>query len=168
LIDGFAGQLSKVSLHYLQNYITHNQRDKIMAIFGRETPLDRPNPGGRGAVFIASEHADESVTSGIKNGAGMVGFGNADGTVTVYFESNKFNESGLQRWEDKCFRAYDRMVKQSPTVNKVTADAENFVQIGFIEGSEILVRNMESLEKWLKRFNVLDSMPAGPEIHSGK
>ncbi len=137
-----------------------------MSTFGRDTPMDRPNPGGRAAVFVPSQDADETVQELLKNGSGMVGFGNADGSVTVYFENNKFNDSSLHSWQNKAFKAYDRMVKRSPTVNKLTCDAANLEQIGFIEGQEILVRNMDSLAAWLKRTNAMDSMPEGPEIHA--
>ncbi len=119
-------------------------------------------------MFVPSEAADETVTGPLKNGAGMVGFGNRDGSVTVYFESNKFNDSSLHKWENKTFKAYDRMVKLSPTVNKLTTDAENLAQVGFIEGQEILVRDMEVLGRWLKRSNAMDTMPEGPNIYAGK
>jgi hypothetical protein len=111
-----------------------------MSTFGRDTPLDRPNPGGRAAVFVPRIDAEEAVADLLKNGSGMAGFGNRDGSVTVYFENNKFNDSSLHSWQNKVFKAYDRMVKGSPTVNKLTCDAANLEQIGFIEGPEILVR----------------------------
>ena len=137
-----------------------------MSIFGRDTPMERPNPGGRAAVFVPKVDADEAVSSKLRNGSGLVGFGNTDGTVTVYFENNKFNDPGLHKWENKLFKSYDRMVKCSPTVNKLTCDASNIVQVGFIEGPEILVRNMEALAAWLERCNALDSMPEAAEIHA--
>ncbi len=137
-----------------------------MSTFGPNTPMERPNPGGRAAVFVPRTDADENVASLVKNGSGMVGFGNLDGSVTVYFENNKFNDSALHAWQSKIFKAYDRMVKAAPTVNKVTCDAGNLTQVGFIEGSEILVRDMEQLLKWLERSHAADSAPAGPEIHA--
>ncbi len=137
-----------------------------MNTFGRDTPMERPNPGGRAAVFVPHPEADEAVREMLKNGSGMVGFGNPDGTVTIYFENNKFNDPGLAKWESKVFKSYDRMVKRSPTVNKLTCDAGNIEQIGFIEGPEILVRDMPKLAEWLRRSNALDSMPAAPEIYA--
>lgn len=137
-----------------------------MTTFGRDVPLDRPHQGQRGAVFVPRADAEEAVAAALKNGSGMCGFGNRDGSVTVYFENNKFNDSSLHSWQNKVFKAYDRMVKGSPTVNKLTCDAENLVQIGFIEGPEILVRDMEALMEWLERTNAVDSAPAGPEIHA--
>jgi hypothetical protein len=137
-----------------------------MATFGRDTPMERPNPGGRAAVFVPHPEADEAVSSVLNNGSGMAGFGNPDGSVTVYFENNKFKDPGLHKWESKVFKAYDRMVKRSPTVNKLSCDAGNLIQVGFIEGPEILVRNMDMLAAWLQRSNAADSMPQAPEIHA--
>jgi hypothetical protein len=137
-----------------------------MSTFGRDTPLDRPSPGGRAAVFVPRIDAEEAVAEVLKNGSGMAGFGNRDGSVTVYFENNKFNDSSLHSWQNKVFKAYDRMVKGSPTVNKLTCDAANLEQIGFIEGPEILVRDMDGLMEWLKRTNAVESAPEGPEIHA--
>jgi hypothetical protein len=138
----------------------------MLQTFGRDTPMDRPNPGGRAAVFVPRPDAEEAVTEVLKNGSGMVGFGNPDGTVTVYFENNKFNDSSLHAWQNKVFKAYDRMVKRMPTVNKLTCDAGNLEQVGFVEGTEILVRSMPGLHAWLQRCNAMDSAPEGPEIHA--
>ena len=128
--------------------------------------MDRPNPGGRAAVFVPHPEAEEAVADMLKNGSGMVGFGNTDGSVTIYFENNKFNDPALHAWQNKVFKSYDRMVKGSPTVNKLTCDAANIIQVGFIEGPEILVRDMAGLSAWLERSNASDSAPAGPEIHA--
>ena len=137
-----------------------------MTTFGKDTPMDRPNPGGRAAVFVPHLDADEAVAQALRNGSGMVGFGNPDGSVTVYFENNKFHDPALHAWQNKVFKAYDRMVKGAPTVNKLTCDAASIVQVGFIEGPEILVRDMAALSVWLERSNAADSAPAGPEIHA--
>jgi len=137
-----------------------------MTTFGPNTPMERPNPGGRAAVFVPRTDADENVASVLKNGSGLVGFGNLDGSVTVYFENNKFNDAALASWQNKVFKAYDRMVKLSPTVNKVTCDAGNLIQVGMIEGTEILVRDMDQLRKWLVRSNAEASMPEQAEIHA--
>lgn len=133
-------------------------------VFGMDTPMERPDPGQRGAVFVPSKDADETVASALKNGSGLCGYGNLDGTVMIYFENNKFNDSALSKWESKVFKAYDRMVNMAPTVNKLTCAAGNLVQVGFIKGHEILVTDMDALMEWLKRSNALDSAPEGPEI----
>jgi hypothetical protein len=130
--------------------------------------MDRPNPGGRAAVFVPHPEAEEAVANAVNNGSAMVGFGNADGTVTVYFENNKFRDPGLHKWESKAFKAYGRMVERAPTVNKLSCDAANLVQIGFIEAQEILVRDMEKLTEWLRRCDALDSMPETSEIYAGR
>ena len=137
-----------------------------MTTFGKGTPIERPNPAGRAAVFVPRADAEEAVATALKNGSGMVGLGNPDGSVRIYFENNKFNDSALHAWQNKVFWAYDRMVKGSPTVNKLTCDAGNIAQIGFVEGSEILVRDMEALSEWPTRSNVVDSAPAGPQIRA--
>ena len=128
--------------------------------------MERPNPGGRAAVFVAHADAIEAVVAALSNGSGMVGFGNADGTVTVYFENNKFRDPGLFKWENKVFKAYARMVERSPTVNKLSCDASNLTQIGFVQSTEILVRDMERLALWLRQSNTADSMPESAEIHA--
>lgn len=128
--------------------------------------MERPNPGGRAAVFVPKVNAEESVGSMLKNGSGMVGFGNSDGSVTVYFENNRFNDSSLHKWESKVWKAYGRMVELSPTVNKLVCDAGNLAQVGFVQGPEIEVRDMALLMAWLERTNAVDSAPEGPLIHA--
>ncbi len=137
-----------------------------MSTYGKDTPMERPDPGQRAAIFTPKPEADEAVTSPLRNGAGLVGFGNPDGSVMVYFEGNKFNDSSLHLWESKIFKAYDRMAKRMPTVNKFTCDAGELDQIGFVNGQEILVMDMAMLADWLERSNAVDSAPAGPEIQS--
>ena len=137
-----------------------------MSIFGPSTPMERPNPGGRAALFVPRSDAEANVAELLRNGSGMVGFGNPDGTVTVYFENNKFNDAALHSWQGKVLKAYDRMVKASPTVNKFSCDAGNLTQVGFIEGPEILVREMDALLDWLKRSGAEDSAPSNAALHS--
>ena len=136
-----------------------------MATFGFDTPMERPRSGGRAAVFVPHPEAHEEVAAAWNNGSGMVGFGNPDRTVTIYFENNRFRDPGLHAWQNKVFKAYGRMVEMAPTVNKITCSSDNVVQVGFIEGSEILVRDMAKLEAWLERSNARDSMPESAEIH---
>lgn len=137
-----------------------------MTTFGRDTPMHRPDSGGRAAVFVPRADAEEGVAEMFKNGSGMVGYGNTDGSVQVYFENNKFNDGALHSWQNKIFKAYDRMVKGAPTVNKLSCDAGNLEQVGFIEGSEILVTDMAQLMDWLTRSNAAASAPEGASIHA--
>ena len=137
-----------------------------MTTFGFDTPMERPLPGGRAAVFVPHLDAVEAVKEVLKNGSGMVGFGNTDRTVTLYFENNRFRDPALHSWKDKIFKAYSRMVEQAPTVNKITCPADSVLQIGFVEGSEILVRDMANLQAWLVRSGAPDSMPDSTDIHA--
>ena len=135
-----------------------------MATYGRDTPTERPNPGGRAAVFVPNPQADEAVAAAFSNGSGITGFGNPDGTLTVYFENNRFRDTGLVTWASKVAKAYGRMVERSPTVNKLVCEPANLEHIGFVQGAEILVRDMQSLEAWLKRSGAPDSMPESAQI----
>ena len=134
-------------------------------VFGMDTPMERPDPGGRAGVFVPSPDASEPVRAAMKNGSGMCGFGNLDGTVMIYFENNRFNDSGLHKWENKVYKAYDRMVNLAPTVNKLNCDAASLIQVGFVKGREILVTDMDALMDWLKRCDALDTAPENAEIH---
>ncbi len=136
-----------------------------MSVFERDTPMERPGPNGRAAVFVPRADGEDAVISLFKNGSGLVGFGNPDGSLMIYYENNRFNDSGLDRWQSKVFKAYDRLVNGSPTVNKVTCDALNVTQVGFVEGAEIQVRNMEALTAWLVRCNAQASAPESANIH---
>ncbi|MGZ8302678.1 MAG: hypothetical protein ACXW2U_08575 [Telluria sp.] len=127
--------------------------------------MERPSAGGRAGVFVPSPDASETVRMAMKNGSGMCGFGNLDGTVMIYFENNKFNDSALSMWKDKVYKSYDRMVNLAPTVNKLNCDAASLKQVGFIKGREILVTDMEALKEWLVRSGAVDSMPEAAEIH---
>src|SRR5687768_13789564 len=62
-------------------------------VFGMDTPMERPSAGERAGVFVPSMDASETVKAAMKNGSGMCGFGNLDGSVMIYFENNKFNDS---------------------------------------------------------------------------
>jgi len=137
-----------------------------MSTYGRDTPTERPGPGQRASVFVPRIDAEPAVAELLKNGSGMVGYGNLDGSVMVYFENNKFNDGALHSWQNKAFKAYDRMTNGSPTVNKLSCDFSNLIQIGFIQGTEILVTDMAPLTEWLTRTNTLDSAPEGSEIHA--
>ena len=137
-----------------------------MVTFGREIPLERPDPGQRAAVFVPRKDAEQCVLDALRNGSGMAGYANTDRTVTVYFENNKFNDQSLHKWESKVFRAYERMVRAAPTVNKLTCDLADMVQVGLVEGQEIVVLDMAALEAWLQRSGAADSAPVATEIHA--
>jgi hypothetical protein len=130
--------------------------------YGKDTPVGRPDTDGRAGVFVPTEQFDLRATTTIRKGAGIVGFGNPDGTLTVYFEANRFDEAALHRWEHKTRKAYDRMVMAAPTVSKAKIEAKFLEQVGIIDGMGINLKNPDALERWLK---ISDAMDTAPENH---
>jgi hypothetical protein len=63
-------------------------------------------------------------------------------------------------------RACERMTRAAPTVNKLTCDLGDMVQVGMIEGQEIEVFNMAALTAWLQRSGAPGSAPAEAHIHA--
>jgi hypothetical protein len=133
-----------------------------VSTYSKDTPIGRPDTDGRAAVFVPSETFDAGTNAAIRMGSGIVGFGNPDGTLTVYFEGNRFDETSLHKWENKARKAYDRMVMGAPTVSKAKINASMLEQIGTIDGMGIHLKQPERLEQWLTRANALDTAPAGP------
>ena len=127
---------------------------------GQDLPLERPDAEGRAALFVPTAAIKEDVLQTIRKGAAVVGFGNHDRTLTIYYESNRFNEPLLVKWEQKARKAYDRLVDNLPTVSKMTAKMEHFEQVGYINGKGITIRRMASLMRWLEQSEALDSAPA--------
>src|ERR1700739_3708377 len=111
-----------------------------VSTYGKDTPVGRPDTDGRAGVFVPTDAFDLNNTTTIRKGAGIVGYGNPDGSLTVYFEANRFDEANLHKWEHKARKAYDRMVMGAPTVSKAKIDARMLEQIGFIDGNGILLR----------------------------
>ncbi len=135
-----------------------------VSTYGKDTPVGRPDTDGRAGVFVPTDAFDLNNTTTIRKGAGIVGYGNPDGSLTVYFEANRFDEANLHKWEHKARKAYDRMVMGAPTVSKAKIDARMLEQIGFIDGNGILLRQPERLEQWLTLSNALDTAPAEPVV----
>jgi hypothetical protein len=101
-----------------------------VSTYSKDTPVGHPDIDGRAGVFVPTDDFDLANTSTIRKGAGIVGFGNPDGSLTVYFEANRFDESSLHKWENKARKAYDRMVMRAPTVSKTKIDARMLEQVG--------------------------------------
>lgn len=121
--------------------------------------MERPDTDGRAAVFVPVTGVKEDVLLTIRKGAAIVGFANHDRTITVYFESNRFDDPVLAKWEHKARKAYDRLVENAPTVSKLTTSPVNFEQIGYINGKGITIRRMESLQRWLAYSEAMESCP---------
>lgn len=135
-----------------------------VSTYSKDTPIGHPDTDGRAGVFVPTEKFDAASNANLRLGAGIVGFGNPDGTLTVYFESNRFEDSSLHKWEHKARKAYDRMVMRAPTVSKAKLNASTLEQIGIIDGMGIQLKQPERLHHWLERANAIDTAPAGPAI----
>jgi hypothetical protein len=135
-----------------------------VSTYSKDTPVGRPDIDGRAGVFVPSELFDSNTNSAIRSGSGIVGFGNPDGSLTVYFEANRFEDSSLHKWENKTRKAYDRMVMGAPTVSKAKIDAKMLDQVGLIDGMGIHLKQPEGLQRWLEACNAADTAPAGPIV----
>ena len=93
--------------------------------YGKDTPVGRPDIDGRAACSCPTRTFDLANSTTIRKGAGIVGFGNPDGSLTIYFEANRFDDSSLHKWEHKARKAYERMVMGAPTVSKAKIDARS-------------------------------------------
>ena len=157
-------QTRHTSAYPLNSYKSMSQDKPVTEVstYGKDTPVGRPDTDGRAAVFVPTESFDAANNANIRLGAGIVGFGNPDGTLTVYFDSNRFDETSLHKWENKARKAYDRMVMGAPTVSKAKLNANMLEQIGIIDGMGIHLKQPERLEQWLHRANAMDTAPAGP------
>ncbi|MES2075962.1 MAG: hypothetical protein V4462_10145 [Pseudomonadota bacterium] len=131
-----------------------------VSTYGKDTPVGRPDTDGRAGVFVPTGAFDLENTTTIRKGAGIVGYGNPDGSLTVYFEANRFEDSSLHKWENKARKAYDRMVMGAPTVSKAKMDAKLVEQIGIIDGRGINLKLPDRLQQWLSVSNALDTAPA--------
>lgn len=127
----------------------------------QDTPAGRPDMDGRAGVFVPAADVNIETAAAIRKGAGIVGFRNADGTLTVYFEANRFDESSLHKWENKVRRAYERMVMAAPTVSKAKLDAKLLEQVGIIDGMGLHIKRPEALRRWLGVSDALDTAPEG-------
>src|SRR5471030_1815975 len=136
----------------------------MSVLIGQDLPLERPDITGRAALFVPTSAAKEDVLEIVRKGAAIVGFGNHDRTLTIYYESNRFNEPTLVKWEQKGRKAFERLAENLPTVSKMVSKPENFEQVGYISNKAILIRRMEKLVGWLEVSDAMDSAPASENI----
>jgi hypothetical protein len=132
--------------------------------FGQDLPQERPDADGRAALFVPKADIKDEVLQTLRLGAAVVGFGNHDRSVTIYYESNRFNEPTLAKWEQKARKAYARLVDDLPTTSKMTTKLEYFEQVGYISGKGITIRRMESLKRWLAFSEALDTAPESETV----
>ena len=135
--------------------------------YSKDTPTERPGLDGRAGVFVPSEGMDLG-GGPIRKGAGIVGYGNPDGTLTVYFEANRFEETSLHKWENKVRKAYDRLVMVAPTVSKAKMNASTLELVGYIDGSGIQLKQPDSVTTWLTFSDALDTAPESTVITFGR
>lgn len=130
-----------------------------MTVLGQDIPMERPDANGRAALFVPANGVKEDILLTIRKGAAVVGFSNHDRTFTLFFESNRFDDPLLLKWEHKARKAYERLVDNAPTVSKMIASYDSFEPIGYISGKGITIRRMESLKRWLTLSDALASCP---------
>ncbi len=133
-------------------------------IFDKATPMARPHRQGQAALFVPVPGFESEWPSTLKKGAAIVGFGNPNGTLTIYFESNRFNDSSLHKWEDKAQAAFHRMVEHLPTTSKATVAPNQMEQVGIMEADGLRLTRIESLKRWLHLSQALDTMPQSTEL----
>lgn len=132
---------------------------------GQDLPLERPeDPDGRAALFVPTATIKEDVLTAVRKGAAIVGFGNHDRTLTIYYESNRFSEPTLNKWEHKARKAFERLLDNLPTTSKMVTKMENFEQVGYISSKGITIRRMDNLRRWLEQSDALGSAPDAETI----
>src|SRR5471032_302140 len=136
----------------------------MTVLMGQDLPLERPDMTGRAALFVATASIKGDVLETVRMGAAIVGFGNHDRTLTIYYESNRFNEPNLVKWEQKARKAFERLADNLPTVSKMVSKPENFEQVGYISSKGILIRRMEKLMGWLEKSEALDGGPESETV----
>lgn len=136
----------------------------MTVIMGQDLPLERPDGNGRAALFVPTASIKDDVLEAVRKGSAIVGFGNHDRTLTIYYESNRFNEPNLVKWEQKARKAFERLADNLPTVSKMVSKPENFEQVGYISSKGILIRRMAKLTAWLEASEALDTGPASENI----
>jgi hypothetical protein len=132
--------------------------------FDKATPMVRPHAHGQAGLFVPISGFEGELPATLKKGAAIVGFGNPNGTLTIYFESNRFDDGSLHRWEDKAQLAFRRMVDHLPTTSKGVAQPNQMEQVGVIDSDGFRLTRFESLKRYLARNDASDTAPSGEEL----
>ena len=137
----------------------------MSSVKGMDLPLHRPDDAdARAALFVPTVGIKDEVLQTVRKGAAIVGFGNHDRTLTIYYESNRFSEPALAKWEQKARKCYERLAENLPTTNKMISKPENFEQVGYINSKGITIRRMDALHRWLEYSEAMDSAPAAESV----
>ena len=111
-------------------------------------------------IFVPT--ADAFTT--IAPGSAIVGRGETDGRVHVYFEGNLHGAINLERFIDRAAVAAGRLEQRYPTVAQAFMPAERLVEVGTFDCdlNRVTLTNEPALAAWLGRTDTLpDSF--GPE-----
>ncbi len=127
--------------------------------------MGHPHGNGHAALFVPVPGSEVELPPNLKKGAAIVGFGNPNGTLTIYFESNRFNENALHLWEAKLQAAFRRMIEHLPTTSKAVLPPHQFEQVGLVSADGFRVTRFESLKRWLAYSQASDSAPENDEKH---
>lgn len=141
--------------------------DTRESTFEKDTPMGHPQPHGFAALFVPIAGNEAELPPNIRHGAGIIGFGNPNGTLTIYFESNRFNDSSLHKWESKVQAAFRRMIDHLPTTSKMVIQPHQFEQVGTMGASGLRLTRFDSLKRWLSYSQAIESAPDSEELNWG-
>jgi hypothetical protein len=135
--------------------------------FEKDTPMGHPQTHGHVALFVPVAGIEAELPDNIRHGAGIIGFGNPNGTLTIYFENNRFNYSDLQMWETKVQAAFRRMIDHLPTTSKMVIPPHQMEQVGTMRADGLRLTRFDSLKRWLAYSQAMDSAPESEELSWG-
>jgi hypothetical protein len=141
--------------------------DTRESTFEKDTPIGHPQTHGHAALFVPVAGYEAELPANIRKGAGIIGFGNPNGTLTIYFESNRFNDSSLHKWENKVQAAYRRMIDHLPTTSKMVIPPSQLEQVGTMAASGLRLTRFDSLKRWLTYSQAMESAPGSEELNWG-
>jgi hypothetical protein len=132
--------------------------------FEKDTPMGHPQTHGFVGLFVPVLGSDIDMPGNIRDGAGIIGFGNPNGTLTIYFENNRFGDSSLDKWEKKVLAAYRRMIDHLPTTSKAVVQPTQLQLVGTMAADGLRLTRFDGLQRWLDHSKLPDSAPESHEI----
>lgn len=141
--------------------------DRRASTFEKDTPMGHPQTHGHAGLFVPKAGGEAELPANLRQGAGIIGFGNPNGTLTIYFESNRFNDGALEKWESKVQAAYRRMIDHLPTTSKAVIAPHQLEQVGTVRASGLRLTRFDSLMRWLAESQATESAPDSEELNWG-
>jgi hypothetical protein len=135
--------------------------------FEKDTPMGHPQVHGHVGLFVPVAGSEGELPDNCRRGAGIIGFGNPNGTLTIYFESNRFNDSALDMWESKVQMAFRRMIDHLPTTSKAVIQPQQLEQVGTMRANGLRLTRVDSLKRWLADSQAMASAPDSEELSWG-